>query len=514
MKRRSGRRPRLLLFLPALCLLLLGAAPAHAAPVKPYVAVVSNVDPAHPDAVASTAPPTPVPSSAPAGSRTKLRVTLYNYNDQQALGSANVTVPTGLTYVSSSANVAAPVAVPDGLTFQLRNLALPKDASGGVAPPSFSFTVTLDASCGAGGTAPQWAVVAKQANNFNGVPGNVVTQATTPPSSLTTQIAGSCSLLFVGQPTRAAATRAAPDAVVSNDPLNPSGNPVAVAVVDGSGARVARSGDLITLTIEAAASFGRGVLDPKGASATTIQGLATFPALTVNPPSKTVSAAGSYVLRATSGTLSTLSQLFQVWEQSATCQPGSACDLAGLTGTANSPTTASISAPPAAPDTARSSLAASFGVERASTAIDARGSLLSCPNPNVPTTDITLTPASETFYADSTSTQRTVTVTLTIDKFWVNLNANNGAAFLPVCFGASKSFYTASGDHVAKPQGTFDYNGDGVPETQFVGLLAACADVPASAGPQPCVDKRFKNGANGVIVVTYPGAFGDPKMHG
>ena len=133
-------------------------APAGAA-TKPFSMVVS---------------PTPVP----AGSAT-FSVTLTNLTSQQQLGSANINVPSAFTGVGVADPAGAATATANGNVVQLR------EAS--VAPGDsivVSVTATVPSTCGATHT---WSVVAKQANDFNGPPGNDLTLDSSK-SSLTTKV--------------------------------------------------------------------------------------------------------------------------------------------------------------------------------------------------------------------------------------------------------------------------------------------------------------------------------------
>ena len=99
---------------------------------------------------------------------------------------------------------------------------------------------------------------------------------------------------------------------------------------------------------------------------------------------------------------------------------------------------------------------------------------------------------------------RTKTAVLRIDKRDMQSVPNNGATFLQICFASPHPFPTRTGAAVI--DGSFDWNGDGVPEPVYEGLLPDC-------GAPPCVSKRQKNGqGDGVITVRLPA--GDPGMRG
>src|SRR3954447_6592214 len=169
------------------------------------------------------------PASVAAGARTTFSATFSNpAGAQQQLGSANLTAPAGL--IPRSASVAgAGTASVSGSTVVLRDLAL---------QPGSSVTVAVVADVSCSPATVTWAVLAKQANGFNGPPGNDLTLVA--PSSLTTTIAGQCKLQFATQPRNARVGEP-----VTGTPYGP-GPPVSVDVVDGAGTRVTTSSANVT----------------------------------------------------------------------------------------------------------------------------------------------------------------------------------------------------------------------------------------------------------------------------
>jgi hypothetical protein len=118
------------------------------------------------------------PPSVPVGSAT-FSVTLTNLTSPQQLGSANIAVPSAFTGISVADPAGPATATTSGNIVQLR------DAS--VAPGDsivVSVTANVPSPCGATYT---WSVVAKQANDFNGPPGNDLTLDESS-SSLTTNV--------------------------------------------------------------------------------------------------------------------------------------------------------------------------------------------------------------------------------------------------------------------------------------------------------------------------------------
>jgi hypothetical protein len=126
------------------------------------------------------------PGTVPAGRLVDMTATLTNAASQQQLGSANLTPPSGFTAVSvTSLSRPAPAsAAIAGGVVQLRNLSLPSQGSVTVA-----LKVSTPCSVGAN---PTWVVVAKQANDFSGLPGNNLTLDTAA-SSLSTTTTGACA---------------------------------------------------------------------------------------------------------------------------------------------------------------------------------------------------------------------------------------------------------------------------------------------------------------------------------
>jgi hypothetical protein len=138
--------------------LIVQVAPASAA-TKPFSMVVS-------------------PTAVPVGSAT-FSVTLTNLTNPQQLGSANITVPPAFTGVGVADPAGPATATVSGNVVQLRDLSLAPGTSIVV-----SVGATVPSPCGATYT---WSVVAKQANDFNGPPGNDLTLDPSK-SSLSTEV--------------------------------------------------------------------------------------------------------------------------------------------------------------------------------------------------------------------------------------------------------------------------------------------------------------------------------------
>ena len=178
------------------------AAPAMGAD-KPFSLVISNPDGSTPATLAA------------AGEGT-LVATYRNLTSQQQLGSSDLVVPSDLPLVSAS--VSSGSASVSGNTIRLRDL--------GVAPGGTAVvTIRVSASCTA--QTLIWDVpVTKQANNFNGPPGNNL-NIDLAQSDLRTVVTGGCALRFRAQPRNARV-----DQTITNTPYDPAGPPVAVEVID------------------------------------------------------------------------------------------------------------------------------------------------------------------------------------------------------------------------------------------------------------------------------------------
>jgi hypothetical protein len=421
------------------------AAPAGAAPAKPYTLTIS------PDAQAGVQTTFTARFAVPA-------------NASQQLGSADLTVPAGFSLASASVPAPATAAV-SGNTVNLRNLAL---QPGG----SIEATVVATTACTAGTYA--WSVLAKQANDFNGPPGNSL-NLDPGTSSLTTTITGGCgvALRFVTQPANARVGD-----VISGTDWDPSGPPVSVEVVDGNGSRVTTATDAITIALGAGSGPGplTGTLTVNASA-----GLATFGDLRIG-------SAGGYTLSASAtGLTGATSDPFRVDTVVSACLENLICSGSASTGR----TSANVSAFPDAANLDAGFLVLSFN---AGASIDCDGYTELSP---------------DTALLTVSAPNRTKTATMTIDKKLMMQDTNNGAAFLQFCFGSPSPFLTRSGS-LSSQQGTFDWDSDGTPDPVYAGLLPDCG----VAAP-PCVVSRNKDKAGaGVIAANLPAGLVDPMWRG
>ena len=208
------------------------------------------------------------PASVAAGQSTTFSVTLTNRTSQQQLGSANITVPSAFTAVSVADPPGAATATANGNVVQLRNAGL---APGGSIV--VSVTATVPTTCMA---TYAWSVVAKQANDFNGPPGNDLTLDQVA-SSLTTTVEGGCALRFVAgrQPAAARVNQ-----TISALPYQP-GPSVQVEVIDGAGQRVTTS--TASITVALGPSTGTGTLHGT-LTVSASAGVASFGNLSIDAP--------------------------------------------------------------------------------------------------------------------------------------------------------------------------------------------------------------------------------------
>jgi hypothetical protein len=271
---------RFLLAVLALLATAMPAAPAVAAPNKPFEMNVA-------------------PASEWAGvTDDAYTVTLTNRTATQQLGSADITIPAALTVVAGPSSGT----VTSGNVLQLRSLGL---------PPGGSVTVTLGLRMPCVSGAYTWAVAAKQSNDFSGPPGNALGPVS---GTRTTTVNGSCRLRFADKP-----AGAEKNGQIRADAFQPaSSHLVTVEALDGSPApqRLTWFTGRIDLRL---VQPGPGSLTPNPASSTAVDGLASFSNLSID-------LSGNYNLRATttaSGFTAGDSPGFQIIDDVGDCQSSS-----------------------------------------------------------------------------------------------------------------------------------------------------------------------------------------------
>ena len=255
MRRRahSVERYALLPLLLAALVAAVAAPAASAAPKKPYEVALS-------------------PAVVSAGvTEDAYSIMLTNRSQTQQLGSADVTAPPEFT-LEGDPHIDSPrTATVAGNVISLRNLSLPPDGS---------VTVTIGVRMPCVSRTYSWGFQAKQSNDFSGTPGNDLGPIL---GSQTTMVNGKCRLRFVAQPEdteknqsiRAVRFNPASDQLVSVEAIDgrtdPADPPERLTWFDEQ---------QITMALAPTTYFGR--LDPSGTTATTHQGLATFPALRID----------------------------------------------------------------------------------------------------------------------------------------------------------------------------------------------------------------------------------------
>jgi hypothetical protein len=383
-----------------------------------------------------------VTGSAVAGTTPAFSVKIANPSgNYKTVGSADITPPFQLVSPGGTGN-----------TVKLRDLSI---------KPGKSLTVAITAAvpCAYTGWA-KWDIDVKESKSFYGSELPTSGDPKTP-------VTGQCGLAFGTPPSDAAV-----GAVLTGNPFDPSGPPLTVAIVDGSGAPAA--GVSVPVTVSLAPGSGPGPLTGTTTQVTT-NGVATFSDLRVGSP-------GLYAIKAEiPGQAPLFSAFFNVDTSGVACVENVTCTVSADTG----PSTLTLTAA-GNPQTDAGILRLSFGV----------GLQLDCDG----YTELT----ADTAVFEMTG-GRAKTGSLQIDKSQMK-NKPNGAAHLQLCYGAPQPFTTRTG--TAVQDGTFDWNGDGVAEPVYEGLLPDC-----DCNAPPCISKRKKtNAGDGVIEARLPA--GDPGMRG
>lgn len=398
-----------------------------------------------------------------AGASSPLSFTLTNEASSQDLGSANLSAPSGVVIdppVSMTsngfANTTATAQVSGG-TLLLRNLSI---------PPGDSVTVQFGA-CGAASSSP-WSLVAKQANNFNGSPGN---NFVIDPASVLVAPAGDCVLTFVTghQPTNALAQQD-----ITSAGFQPSGAPLEVEASDGHGTPF--SGVSISMSLVSpggvSATLGGTLTSVTGAN-----GVASWSNLTLDHN-------GYFQVTASAtGFTSVTSNVFLIAQTAQVCSTGS-CSTPPLS---SKTTTATITALNLL--SAGDILSAGLGGYTYGCQAPAQGGYASVTDP----VGFDVWQSNGTSFDPAASSQ----VTIEVSKQAVQISPNNGAAFYEICYASNVSFATRPGTTL----GSTTIPGSSTPF--YYGLLPDCGSNPA-----PCVVSRHKGNA-GAVLITFDSAPGD-----
>jgi hypothetical protein len=404
------------------------------------------------------------------GTSSSLAFTLTNEASRQTLGSANLIAPSGVAIGQAGAvtangfvNTAATAQVTIDTfahidTLALRNLSI---------PPGDSVTVQL-ASCRTPSSSP-WTLFAKQANNFNGSPGN---NFVTDPASGLVAPAGGCVLNF-------ASGREPTNAVVQQDVtsagFHPNGPPLEVEASDGQGTPI--PGVSVTMNLVSPGGVS-AVLGGTVTATTGPGGLASWPNLTLDHP-------GYFQLTASAtGFTPATSRNFLVAQTAQVCGTG-ACSTPPLS---TKSTTATITAinMPAAGDI----LSAGLGGYTYSCQAAAQGGYASVTDP----VGFDVWQSNGSDFDPTASSQ----VTLDISKQTVQISPNNGAAFYQICYASNVGF---------APRATSTLGVTTIPGSTtpfYFGLLPDCG----GSAPAPCVQSRHK-GSGGDVIISFLSAPGD-----
>jgi hypothetical protein len=216
------------------------------------------------------------PTTVPSSSTATFTATLTNETAHQQLGSANLFPPsgfdvTGASVGSGTATIASGCTLSGaaaGPCVELRDLALGPGGS-----TTATLTVQTPSPCGS----YAWRVEAKQANDFQGTPGNDL-DLDGANSNLTTQVSSPCatSLGFGVEPHNAFV-----DDPLTGADLDPTGPPVTVEVLDENGNLLPSAGAPVSVKL------GNGTTGAQLAGTKTVNasgGVATFANLSVDTP--------------------------------------------------------------------------------------------------------------------------------------------------------------------------------------------------------------------------------------
>jgi hypothetical protein len=416
-----------------------------------FAIALSAIVPSAASAYSVVLPSTPVVS----GQRVQIIATITNYAQNEQLGSADLAAPAGVVLREAS-----PIDGPPAATASIANNVIHLRDDSLIAGATRSIRIAFDAPCVQG--ASSWAVAAKQRPDFSG-PIDLAFEPGT--SSLTTTARGSCSLSFVAQPDDVKVGQP-----ITTAPFDPSGAPVAVALVDAAGRASKSSGELVTVGLALGPAWGQ--LNGKK-SVTAVDGIAAFPGISL-------SRQGRYALTASSpGLKSAVSTRFRSEQVAVRCRNGVDCagtaSQAGVFGAKSRPyfVRAEASAP-RNPDVASDGgvLTVSFDTQLP---LDCAGYA-----ERSPATAVVL------------GLNRRKVVALTMDK--ALLAANPGAQ--QMCVGVPYSFRTRRGS----PSATLaDSDGDGIKD-QWVGLLPNCSDPDVDRRP-PCVARRGTDSSGNPFIV-------------
>ena len=390
------------------------------------------------------------PSNPAAGTSTSFKFTITNEASTQQLGSVQIIAPAG--FVITGASGAASFTSSSALFL---NLSL---------APSATTTLTLSASAPCSGGAYQWKIEAKQANNFNGPPGNDFQLDPASAGNLSGTPTGSSLLKFTSEPTDTAV-----GAVITSS-VDSQGGPVKVEVLNGCGQLATTSSAEVTVAI--GANPGSGTLSGTVTVAAS-GGVASFSDLKINQPGI------GYTLVATSlGMTSATSTTFTIFSSLQPCPSNTTCSASASSATTSG--TATTTSP--------------ANGEFIGTGLG--GVSYACNGTYRPVSD----PFSfGLFNANGVPQSTLLTVSFEISKSLVQSSGHPGASSWQICYASPSHFTALPGTSGSTLIGGVTYN---------TGLLPDCSGSQGS----PCVKARHKDNAGNVVVTVL--APGDPVMKG
>jgi hypothetical protein len=388
------------------------------------------------------------PASPAAGVTTSFAFTITNEAAAQQLGSVQISAPVGfvITGAPGSARLTSSSAL-------FLNLSL---------APSATTTLTVSAALPCSGGSYQWAIEAKQSNEFHGY-GNDFQLDPASRGNLSGWVTGSCSLAFTsdGEPAGTAVNAVITSAVGSQ------GGPVKVEVLDGYGEVATSSTAAVTVAIGSEPGSGSlsGTLTVSATG-----GVAAFSDLSIDQPGD------GYTLTATSpGFTPATSDPFKIWESLQRCST-TPCSASASTATTSATVTTSSAIPSGD----------FFGFALGGVDFNCGGTYQRVSDPV----------SFEVFSPSGVALPSArFTASLQIDKAAVQASGRTGASQWQICFASTQPFRALTGTSGTALIGGVSYQ---------TGLLPDCSNCPAA----PCVQARHKTKA-GDVVVTFL-APGDP----
>jgi hypothetical protein len=428
-----------------------------------------------PAATASAAPkPGPQPGKdytlnvsvdqAFAGDTADYRVRITNQTGTQQVGSADITIPSQIGVGSVGTASVSPAgraekSASDPTKFEVRSLGL---------APGRSVDVTfhrLELPCE--GPIADWRIVAKQSNDFSGLPGNALTLQPPPASDVTTNLVDECQLDFLAQP--AGAEHGVSIRSLAFEPV--LGGAVKIRALGANGGDPVPSfTGPIALATESSANGG---LSP-GPNPTLDGGVLSYLGLSI-------SEAGSYKLVAVrTGYVTGKSRPFPIVEDAGTCND-TTCETATLTG-------------------ARASVKLKGDLTTGAT-----GHVVLSSNVGTPPkcAGYVRPMGPNEWYEFGATVDRKKTITVNFNKSAMK-TVTGGANALEICLSSPENFTAKGSTELINYEDFDDNDTDG-----FAGLLLDCADAPEGA---PCIINRSPTPGGGAIVTfSTPATLSDPR---